>query len=95
MTINNSLKQVQELSRLGISDAEIEKFGGELSSVISYIEIISSVEIPNQDSLFAHKNQVRNDESMQASDFEIAKIVEQFPQAQNNYNKVPSIMKKK
>ncbi len=44
MSINrDEIKHIAELARLNLSEAEIKKLGGELSSILEYIETLNEV----------------------------------------------------
>ncbi len=43
----NDIKHIAELSRLELSEEEVKKFGGQLDSILQYIEQLNEVDTKN------------------------------------------------
>lgn len=66
MINRKDVKHIAELARIGITEAEIEKFQKDLSSVLGYVEILKKVDVSGLDPT-SHpikiENVIRKDEA--------------------------------
>ncbi len=91
------VEKIAELARLGISEEEKEKFRGELSLVIGYIEKLSEVNIENVKPMTGGtilESVVREDDGSKCiSDSHMREqILNATPNREGDYVKVPSIL---
>ena len=86
-------RQVAKLSRLDLSDDEIKRFSGDLSSILEYIEKLDELDTDSVQPL-AHclpvHNVFRADVPKQSLDAEQA--VANAPATHGNYFKVPKVL---
>ena len=47
MITSDQVKHIAKLARLGIKDADVEKFASQLSSIFGYIEQLNEVDVEN------------------------------------------------
>lgn len=92
------VEKIAELSRLGISEEEKEKFAEELSLVIGYIEKLSEVNVekvePMTGGTISESIVREDDESKCISDALMRQaILDAAPNCDDDYFKVPSILK--
>lgn len=98
MLTKKEVEKIAELARLGISEEEKGKFAKELSLVIGYIEKLSQVNIEKIEPMTGgtvKESVVReDDESKCISDDQMkAGILKAAPNREDDYFKVPSILK--
>lgn len=89
-----SLEHLAELARLELSEKESEKFLGDLKNILEHFQELQEVNTDNVQPMTGGtflKNVLREDED-QPSGFEHThKIVEQFPDQEKGYLKVPPV----
>jgi len=87
------VKHIARLSRLSMSDSEIEIFSGQLSSIIEYVEQLNSLDTGNIE-LTSHviplKNVMRDDILSGSLDREGA--LQNAPDAIDKFYRVPKII---
>lgn len=86
-------RHIANLSRIGISEKEIEKLSGDLSAILDWMAELKKIEIEKTEPT-AHitglENVAREDKDFK---FENVKgIVKLFPEEKNGYDKVKSVM---
>ncbi|OGD41954.1 asparaginyl/glutamyl-tRNA amidotransferase subunit C [Candidatus Azambacteria bacterium RIFOXYD1_FULL_42_11] len=92
------VKKISELARLGISEEEKEKFAEDLSSVLGYINKLSEVNVEKVEPMTGGTNLEsvvrKDDDSKDISDPKMREeILTAAPNRQDDYFKVPSILK--
>src|SRR3989344_7799577 len=92
------VEKIAELARLGISEEEKEKFAEDLSSVLGYVNKLSEVNVEKVEPMTggtALESVVRkDDDSKDISDPKMREeILTAAPNRQDDYFKVPSILK--
>ncbi len=98
MISKEEVQHIAKLSRLGLTEKEIEKFQKDLSSILEYIEKLKKVDVsgvkPTSHSVLV-ENIVRNDEMRLngASQKEAEKLLDLAPETRDSYLKVKSILK--
>ncbi|MBU6310613.1 Asp-tRNA(Asn)/Glu-tRNA(Gln) amidotransferase subunit GatC [Patescibacteria group bacterium] len=91
----DEVKKLAELSRLSLSDQEVETLRGELDSIVNYIEAVASVSLPDAASRVPHTdliNVLREDRVTHESGAHTAEITAQFPDAEDGYLRVKKII---
>jgi aspartyl-tRNA(Asn)/glutamyl-tRNA(Gln) amidotransferase subunit C len=87
------VKHIARLSRLSMSDSEIEIFSGQLSSIIEYVEQLNSLDTGNIEPishLIPLKNVMRDDILLGSLDRESA--LQNAPDATDKFYRVPKII---
>lgn len=87
------VRKVAKLSRLELSEAEIEEFTGQLSAILDYVEKMNELDTENVEPL-AHclpiSNVLREDHAKESLGAE--KALANAPQRDGNFFKVPKIL---
>lgn len=95
MLTKNEVNHIAKLARLGLSDEEVEKFQGELSSILDYVSQLQEADLSNTEpisNITGAKNVLRKDLSRQESNAEeVNKILGEAPDTQGGYIKVRAV----
>ncbi len=96
MITKEQIKNLAKLARLKLSDEEIESLAEDLSKILNYVKKIEELNLENIEPLTSiiDKLEFREDEERKGDDEEREKIINNFPQRENNYLKVPKILEK-
>ncbi len=96
MITEEQIKNLAKLARLKLSDEEIESLAEDLSKILNYVKKIEELNLGNIEPLISiiDKLEFREDEERRGDDEERKKIINNFPQRENNYLKVPKILEK-
>lgn len=89
---SSQVKHVAKLSRLELTDEEVSRFGEQLSSIISYINELESVDTSNVEptsQTTGLENVTRNDEIIAEDILPVENAVSGTEHAHNNYFVVP------
>ena len=90
---DEEIRHIALLARLGISDAEVEKFRNQLSSILENMEILKQVDTtglePTSQSV-ALENIYREDESK--SSLPVAEVLANAPDQEDNSFKVNAVL---
>lgn len=100
MITKKDVQHIAKLARLGMTEAEIERFRKDLSSVLGYVGKLKTVDVsktPPTSHPFEIENVVRRDESQKSRLRQgfggQAKLLDLAPETKNGYIKVKSILK--
>lgn len=98
MISKEEVKHIAKLARLGMADADIERFQKNLSSILEYFDKLKEVDVSNTaptSQPFEIDNVLRKDaENPVFADMSgRKKMLEQSPETKENYIKVKSILK--
>lgn len=88
----SDIEKLAKLSRIGLTEAEKEKFKNQLSSILDYMKKIQEVDTSKVKPSFRLdlKNVFREDLIDQYKD--IDKLIKQFPQKAGQLNKVKPVL---
>lgn len=95
MVSADDVKKLADLSRLSLTEAEIEKMRGEIDSIISYINVIQKVELPEVPEgtvYFESINVTREDGSPHETGVYTEALLAQSPRRDKNFLKVKKIL---
>jgi aspartyl-tRNA(Asn)/glutamyl-tRNA(Gln) amidotransferase subunit C len=85
---------IAKLARLGLSEAEIERYQKDLSSILDYIEKLKGVDVEGVKP-FTHpvelSNVTRSDEAKPWGKEQVKKLQELMPDKKDGYLKVKSV----
>lgn len=87
------VKHIARLSRLSMSDSEIEIFSGQLSSIIEYVEQLNSLDTGNIEPtshLIPLKNVMRDD--IPAASLPVEDALRNAPDSTEKFYSVPKII---
>jgi len=95
MLSKEEVQHIAKLARLGLTEAEIEKFQKELSSVLDYIEKLNKVDIsgvePTSHSVLI-ENIIRKDEEKEKIKDQDEKLLSLAPDKKERHLKVKQIL---
>lgn len=91
----DDIKKLAELSRLALTDEEVEKLRGEVDAIVSYIDTVQKVPMPEGVSANPHldiTNVMRPDENPHEGGKFTKDIVAQFPDTEDGFLRVKKIL---
>lgn len=89
------IRKLARLSRLALTDEEVEKLRGEMDSIIAYVDVIQKVELPGkpEGSVYLDmENVMREDGTPHAPGVNTEEMLAQAPRREGNYLKVKKIL---
>jgi len=96
MINKEAVEHIAKLARIKLIDKEEEKFAKDLSSILNYIDKLNKVDTENIkpiQQITGLETVIRKDKTTDPSTaLGASKILEQAPDKQNNYFKVPKIL---
>lgn len=96
MITKKEVQHIAELARLGMAEADIERFQKDLSSVLEYVEKLKKVDVSKTmptSHPFEIENATRPDAENPKSKTQNLKLLELAPEIKEGYIKVKSILK--
>lgn len=98
MITEKEIEHIARLARLGLSEAEKEKYSKELSGILDYMDKLNKADTENVEpisQITGLENVFRKDENPHEVDAEkIKKIISQAPEREGNFVKTRPILKK-
>ena len=101
MITKEKILHLAQLARLQLNEEEIQKLTEDLNKILNYVEKINELnlkeiepliniidELPFREDKILDENDIKKIEEIRE------KIIENFPQKENNYLKVPKILEK-
>lgn len=91
----DEVKKLAELSRIELSEEELEKMRGEIDSILEYVEAIREVPLPEGVSPSPHlalENVMREDGEAHEPGAYTEKLLSQAPQRDGKFLKVKKIL---
>jgi aspartyl-tRNA(Asn)/glutamyl-tRNA(Gln) amidotransferase subunit C len=87
------VKKVAMLSRLALDEAKLEKFAGQLGSIIGYVAKISEVDVTGVEPM-AHALPIHNvfREDVVEPSLPLEKVLENAPESDGPFFKVPKVL---
>ena len=95
MISSEDVKKLADLSRLALSDDEVEKLRGDIESILAYVATIQKVALPEEVVSSPHlalENVMREDGAPHESGKYTDVVVSQFPRREGDYLKVKKIL---
>ena len=88
------VRRLAMLSRIEISDADLQSFAGEFDAILAYVGKLEELTLPSVSErvLPTARNVLREDGEPHAPGIYTEKIVEQFPERDGNYLSVKQIL---
>ncbi len=89
------VENLADLSRINLSEAEVEKFSNSFFDVLDFINKINSFSFEDKENNkkdFSLKNITRKDEVLESSEKEKGEILKNMPKVENGYLKVKKIL---
>lgn len=91
----DDVKKLAELSRLALSDSELEKLRTEIESILAYVATIQDIPLPEGVAVSPHlelTNVMRSDDTTHEEGAYTKELVEQFPDKEGTYLRVKKIL---
>jgi len=91
----DEVKKLAELSRIELSGDELEKMRGEIDAILSYVEVIQNVDLPEGVAASAHlplENVMREDGEPHAPGAYTEVMLSQAPKRDGRFLKVKKIL---
>ncbi|MDO8593069.1 MAG: Asp-tRNA(Asn)/Glu-tRNA(Gln) amidotransferase subunit GatC [bacterium] len=91
----DEIQHIAKLARLELTDAELEKYGGQLSAVLSYIDQLKEVDVTGAEptaQVTGLENVLRDDEVSDWADDERQAALKQAPESENGFIKVKRVI---
>ncbi len=91
----DEVKKLADLSRLELSDAEVEKMQKEIDAVISYVDVLQKVdlpEVPEGSVYFDEVNVMRDDVNPLPAEEYTDALLAQAPRREGRFVKVKKIL---
>ena len=95
MISGDEVKKLARLSRVALTDEEVEKFRGDMDSIVAYIDTIQKVALPEKPSGSAYldiQNVMREDANPHEPGAFTEALLSQAPRREGNYLKVKKII---
>ena len=95
MVSSDDVKKLAGLARLALTDEEVTKLQGEIASIVSYIDTVQKVELPDIPAgspYFDEENVMREDGAPHETGKFAEKLKAQFPEREGDYLKVKKIL---
>ena len=87
------IEKLATLSRLSLTDAEKEKYRGEIDSILGYIDILKKVSVGNPGPVMSrNKNVLREDMDPHEAGLYTEKLLKLAPKSESGYVKVKKIL---
>jgi aspartyl-tRNA(Asn)/glutamyl-tRNA(Gln) amidotransferase subunit C len=87
------IEKLAALSRLSLTDAEKEKYRGEIDSILGYIDTLKKVSAGKPKPVMSrNKNVLREDADPHAPDIYTEKLLDLAPKREGRYVKVKKIL---
>lgn len=89
------IQHLANLSRLELTDEELEKYAGEFDSIIAYVDKIKEVTDSDEDLKIENasvKNVFREDDNIQEGGIHTEKILNEAPDTHEDFVKVKKIL---
>jgi len=89
------IQHIAKLARLELTDAELEKYGGQLSAVLNYIDQLKEVNVKGVEptaQVTGLENVLRNDEIRNWDEKEIKEALADAPEREERFIKVKRVI---
>jgi aspartyl-tRNA(Asn)/glutamyl-tRNA(Gln) amidotransferase subunit C len=85
------VENLAELAKIELNEEEKQRILTDVEGILGYVKIIESVDVPEMDIQYEHKNSWREDK-IEVKDFSREEILSQFPDSQDGFVKVKKIL---
>ncbi len=95
MISKEETQHIAKLARLGLSEAEIEKYQKDLSAILGYVDKLKEANVEGVEPMAhpgAAANVLRQDETVPRAPEKIKKLRAAFPDEKDGYLKVKAIL---
>lgn len=91
----DEIQHIAKLARLELTDAELEKYGGQLSAVLNYIDQLKEVDVKDVEptaQVTGLENVLREDELKDWDEKEIEEALADAPEREERFIKVKRVI---
>ncbi len=91
----DEIQHIAKLARLELTDAELEKYGGQLSAVLNYVDQLKEVDVKGVEptaQVTGMTNVLREDEARDWDKAEIEEALKDAPEREGRFIKVKRII---
>ena len=95
MIEKEEVKHIANLAHLGLTEKELESMQKNFSSILDYIETLKEADVSNIEKSFSErglKNIIREDIQKDFPEEDKNKLIDLFPETENNYLKTKKIL---
>jgi aspartyl-tRNA(Asn)/glutamyl-tRNA(Gln) amidotransferase subunit C len=93
MLSRDEVKHIATLARVGLSEADIEKFQKDLSGILDFVEQLKEVDVSGVEPAAHITGLINRTREDKAADFENKEgIIRLFPEEKEGYDKVKSVL---
>jgi len=93
MITREEIVKLANLSRLSLSDAEIERMKGEMSAILAYVDKLKTAKgVEHGPVMSVNKNVLREDANPHEGGIHTAKLIDLAPKKDGDYIKVKKIL---
>jgi len=95
MIEKEEVKHIANLAHLGLTEKELESMQKNFSSILDYIETLKEADISSIEKSFSErglKNIIREDVQKDFPEEDKNKLIDLFPETENNYLKTKKIL---
>ena len=85
------VENLAELAKIELSPEEKKRVLSDMEGILGYVKVIESVDTPDMDIDYSHRNIWREDE-LAHREFSREEIISQFPDSQDGFVKVKKIL---
>ena len=89
---DQQIKQLADLARIEISDAEVEKLKHDFEGILAYVDQIESVEVDDVEPVYFVTNALRDDDNPHESGLYTEVILAGAPAVKDGFIKVKKIL---
>ena len=86
------VENLAEMSKIELTDAEKQQILKDMDGILGYVKQIESVEVPDTEVEYKHRNIWREDSVTGGADFSTELINGQFPDKDGNFLKVKKVL---
>jgi aspartyl-tRNA(Asn)/glutamyl-tRNA(Gln) amidotransferase subunit C len=97
MLTREQLKHLAELAKIEFTEEELDKFLVDFNNILNYVEEIKELDLSKFEPMIGgpvQKLELRDDEVSNCPEETKTGIINQFPERQENYLKLPKIISK-
>ncbi|MAZ41121.1 Asp-tRNA(Asn)/Glu-tRNA(Gln) amidotransferase GatCAB subunit C [bacterium] len=92
MIDKNEVEKLAKLSRITLTEEEIESLSKEFSQIVDYVSLLQSVDVKEEDELDSHRNIMREDVQPHESGKYTKDLIKEAPETEKNYIKVNKVL---
>ena len=92
MIDKDEVEKLAKLSRITLTEEEIESLSKEFSQIVDYVSLLQSVDVKEEGELDSHRNIMREDGESHESGKYTKDLIKEAPETEKNYIKVNKVL---